>query len=91
MEISWKHVSRLPPSFPDPLPWRRSPEGRLPVCPTNQLIPHADTERRIRRTPEPQRTDAIGAEEDAGVIPRYSGTAAEQREPRLQHHGHMFF
>lgn len=42
----------------------------FPVSPTNELIPHADTEHRIRRTRELQRTNAIGADEDAS----YSAT-----------------
>lgn len=49
--------------------------GGFPVCPTNEMIPHADTEHRIRRTRELQRTNAIGADEDAGdsAIHRQSG------------------
>lgn len=47
----------------------------FPVSPTNERIPHADTGRRIRRTRELQRTNAIGADEVA------SDSATQAEEP----------
>lgn len=50
----------------------------LPVSPTNERIPHADTERRIRRR------DAIGAEHNPGDSATQTDRAELQRNHMLK-------